>query len=89
MSLHVRRAGLTVDADEERAARTAGLRVRPPLDVFWSLRDDLEELHGDPRTIWRAWADDVCGQGIDSGHHVAEDAPAELVAALVPFLSER
>ena len=80
------RAGLTVDADEERAARAAGLRVTQPLLVLWSLRDDLEELHGDPRLIWRAWADDVSGHGLDAGHHVAEEAPDELTAALVPFL---
>ena len=80
------RAGLTIDADDERAARDAGLRVRPPLLVLWSLRDDLEELHGDPRLIWQEWADDVSGHGIDSGHHVAEEAPKELAAALVAFL---
>ena len=57
-----------------------------PLLVLWSLRDDLEELHGDPRLIWRAWADDVSGHGIDAGHHVAEEAPEALAAALVPFL---
>ena len=27
------------------------------------------------------------GGRIDSGHHVAEEAPEELVAALVPFLA--
>jgi haloacetate dehalogenase len=80
------RAGLTVDAAEERAARDAGRRVTQPLLVLWSLRDDLEELHGDPRAIWRRWADDVDGRGIDSGHHVAEEAPEALVASLVPFL---
>ena len=80
------RAGLTVDAAEERAARAAGLRVRQPLLVLWSLRDDLEDLHGDPRLIWRGWADDVSGHGLDAGHHVAEEAPEELAAALVPFL---
>ncbi|MGI3782667.1 MAG: alpha/beta fold hydrolase, partial [Janthinobacterium lividum] len=80
------RAGLTVDAAEERAARAAGIRVRQPLLVLWSLRDDLEDLHGDPRLIWRGWADHVSGHGIGSGHHVAEEAPEELAAALVPFL---
>jgi len=79
------RAGLTKDADDERAARAAGLRITQPLLVLWSLRDDLEDLHGDPRSIWRSWADDVSGQGIDSGHHVAEEAPEELSARLVRF----
>lgn len=81
------RAGLTVDADDERAARAAGLRVRQPLLVLWSLRDDLEDLHGDPRVIWRGWADDVSGHGIDSGHHVAEEASEALAAALAAFLA--
>ncbi|HEY0237217.1 MAG TPA: alpha/beta fold hydrolase, partial [Friedmanniella sp.] len=80
------RAGLTVDADEERAARAVGARIRQPLLVLWSLRDDLEDLHGDPRLIWPSWADDVSGHGIDAPHHVAEHAPDELAAALVGFL---
>ena len=81
------RAGLTVDAEEERAARAAGTRITQPLLALWSLQDDLEDLHGDPRLIWEAWADDVSGHGIDSGHHVAEEAPKDLADALVPFLS--
>ena len=82
------RAGLTADADDERAARAAGLRIAQPLLVLWSLQDDLEDLHGDPRLIWRSWADDVSGHGIDSGHHVAEEAPEELAATLLRFLRD-
>lgn len=52
----------------------------------WSLRDDLEQLFGDPVAIWRTWASDVRGHGIDSGHHMAKDNPAELAAALADFL---
>ena len=37
--------------------------------------DDMEELYGDPVAIWRDWADDVRGARIDSGHHMAEEAP--------------
>jgi haloacetate dehalogenase len=37
--------------------------------------------------IWRAWADDLRGARIDSGHHMAEEAPDELAAALRAFLS--
>ncbi len=81
------RAGLTVDADHERADRAAGRRVEQPLLVLWSLRDDLEDLYGDPLAIWSAWADDVTGHGIDSGHHVAEEAPEELARALSDFLT--
>ncbi|NKY99197.1 alpha/beta hydrolase [Nocardiopsis alborubida] len=81
------RAGLTVDRAHEEADRAAGVRVRCPALVLWSLRDDLEELYGDPLRVWRTWADDVRGHGIDSGHHVAEEAPEELAAALGDFLT--
>ena len=68
--------------DEQRVDVTC------PTLVLWSARDDLEELHGDPRKIWVDWTTDLRGGGpIDSGHHMAEEAPLELVAALVPFLT--
>ncbi|NEB75568.1 alpha/beta hydrolase [Streptomyces sp. SID14478] len=81
------RAGLTVDRRHEEADRAAGARITCPALVLWSLQDDLEELYGDPRAIWRRWADDVRGHGIDSGHHVAEQAPAALAGALTDFLT--
>jgi haloacetate dehalogenase len=81
------RAGLTVDRAAEEADRAAGRRVTCPTLVLWSARDDLAELHGDPRKIWADWTTDLRGGGpIDSGHHMAEDAPEELVSALTPFL---
>lgn len=80
------RAGLTVDREHEEVDRTAGRRIECPLLVLWSLRDDLEQLYGDPRKIWRDWATDVRGYGIDSGHHMAEEAPEELADALAGFL---
>ena len=79
------RAGLTVDRAAEEADRAAGQRIGCPLLVLWSLRDDLEDIHGDPRLIWADWAHDLRGHGIDSGHHMAEQAPADLAAALAAF----
>ncbi|MFI6451353.1 alpha/beta hydrolase [Streptosporangium amethystogenes] len=79
------RAGLTIDRRHEEADRAAGVRVRCPTLVLWSLRDDLEDLYGDPVRIWEHWADDVRGHGIDSGHHMAEEAPAEVAASLGAF----
>jgi len=79
------RAGLTVDRQHEEADRAAGVRLECPALVLWSLRDDLEELYGDPLLIWRRWARDVRGHGIDSGHHMAEEAPAALAGALGDF----
>jgi haloacetate dehalogenase len=80
------RAGLTIDRTHEEADKAAGRRLEMPLLVLWSLRDDLEQLYGNPLAIWKDWATDVRGHGIDSGHHVAEEAPDELTHALADFL---
>ncbi|PXX71285.1 haloacetate dehalogenase [Nocardia tenerifensis] len=82
------RAGLTIDRLHEEQDRAAGNRLRCPTLILWSLRDDLEQLYGDPLRIWRDWADDVRGHGLDSGHHIAEEAPAELTEALAEFFEK-
>jgi haloacetate dehalogenase len=46
----------------------------------------MELLYGDPLAIWRNWAPAVIGHAIDSGHHMAEEAPEALAAALKTFL---
>jgi haloacetate dehalogenase len=81
------RAGLTVDRAADDADRAAGRKIACPVLVGWSTRDDMEDLYGDPVAVWRAWADDLRGVAIDSGHHIAEEAPQELVAALLPFFA--
>ncbi|WP_413755548.1 alpha/beta fold hydrolase [Streptomyces sp. MMBL 11-3] len=81
------RAGLTVDRRHEEADRAAGTRITCPALALWSLRDDLEDLYGDPLKIWADWATDVRGHGIDSGHHVAEEAPEDLTTALAAFFT--
>ncbi|WP_173317313.1 alpha/beta fold hydrolase [Streptomyces fulvorobeus] len=83
------RAGLTVDRRHEEDDRAAGVRVGCPALMLWSLRDDLENLYGDPLKIWRQWAPDVRGHGIDSGHHMAEEAPEELASSLADFFAGR
>ena len=80
------RAGLGIDRRHDEDDRRAGRRVRCPTLVLWSARDDLEELYGDPVRIWRAWADDVRGSPIDSGHHMAEEAPESVAGAIGAFL---
>jgi haloacetate dehalogenase len=83
------RAGLTVDREHDDADRAAGRRVHCPTLVAWSVHDDLEDLWGDPVAVWRTWADDVRGATIDSGHHMAEEAPDQLAAVLRDFFSSR
>jgi haloacetate dehalogenase len=83
------RAGLGIDREHDEADRAAGRRIRCPTLVAWSLGDDMEELWGNPLPVWREWADDVRGATIDSGHHMAEEAPDQLAAVLLDFLSAR
>ena len=81
------RAGLTIDRMHEESDRERGRRLQMPTLVLWSLQDDLEALYGDPLAIWTLWADDVRGARIDSRHHLAEEAPGDVVGAFTHFLA--
>ncbi len=81
------RAGLSVDRYHDEADRAAGRRITCPTLVLWSEKDDLGDLYPDIPGIWRAWADDVVCGTIDSGHHMAEEAPEQLAGALRAFLA--
>jgi haloacetate dehalogenase len=83
------RAGLGIDRDHDEDDRRAGRRVSCPTLVLWATRDDMETLYGDPVAVWRPWVDGpLTGHGIDSGHHMAEEAPGELAAAIRGHLRE-
>jgi haloacetate dehalogenase len=83
------RAGLHIDRAADEADRAAGRRIACPTLVAWSSRDDMEELYGDPVAIWRSWcAAEPARAVIESGHHMAEDNPAQLTATLRDFLTE-
>jgi haloacetate dehalogenase len=80
------RAGLGVDREHEEADRTAARRIGCPVQVLWATRDDMAYLYGDVLSVWRDWAADrLDGGPIASGHHIAEDAPEDLVTALLAF----
>jgi haloacetate dehalogenase len=80
------RAGLGVDREHDDADRRAGRRINSPLQVLWATRDDMRDLYGDVLDVWRDWAGNrLEGGPIDSGHHMAEEAPEPLAAALHAF----
>jgi haloacetate dehalogenase len=83
------RAGMHEDAEADLADQAAGRHVQCPTLVLWARRDDAEELYGDLLPIWRTWAADVKVAAIDSGHHMAEEAPEELASVLVEFLARK
>lgn len=80
------RAGLGIDREHDTEDRRAGRRIECPTLVLWSQRDDLEQLYGDVLAVWRPWARDLTGHGLDCGHHMAEEAPEALADALRRFL---
>ena len=81
------RAGLGVDRRHDDEDRRAGRRVTCPTLVLWATEDDMEELYGDPVAVWKPWAEDLRGAAIASGHHMAEEAPEELVRELLAFFA--
>jgi len=81
------RAGLTVDRANDAADREAGRRIAAPTLAVWSRRDDMPLLYGDPAAVWAPWCEGPVDTAvIDSGHHMAEEAPEQFAAALAAFL---
>lgn len=80
------RAGLTIDRELDDADKADGRKIICPVLIVWARRDDMVNLYGDPVAVWREWATDVCGCEIDSGHHIAEEAPDQLAQQLLDFL---
>jgi len=82
------RAGLAIDAAHDEADRAAGRRIRCPVQALFPAREDQGLLGDDPLDLLRGWAVDLRGAEIDSGHHVAEEAPEATAAALTAFWAE-
>lgn len=80
------RAGLGIDRDHDDADRAAGRRVACRTLVLRGAEDDLDDLYPDVPGVWRPWTTDLSTGVIAAGHHMAEDAPNELAAALLSFL---
>jgi haloacetate dehalogenase len=78
------RAGAGIDDEIDEADRAAGRRIQCPVLALWAGKDELGEWF-DVLETWRGWADDVTGHAIDSSHYLAEEAPAAVIAALLPF----
>ncbi|MEU4426433.1 alpha/beta hydrolase [Actinoplanes sp. NPDC024001] len=82
------RAGATTDRAADDADRAAGRRITCPVQVLWSAKGPVGAWY-DPLAVWREWADDVTGAGLDGGHFLPEDNPAQTLEALRRFHSGR
>ncbi|MDT3399089.1 alpha/beta hydrolase [Streptomyces sp. B1866] len=81
------RAAGTVDLEHDEADAAAGRRVDCPLLVLWGTRGFVASRY-DVAAVWRDYAADVRGAGLDCGHFLAEEAPEETARALADFLAE-
>lgn len=77
------RAAATIDLvhDEEDRDR----KLQCPLLALWGARGVVEKLY-DVTEVWRAYASDVRGKSLESGHFLAEERPDETAKELMDFL---
>jgi haloacetate dehalogenase len=54
--------------------------------VLWGSRSVVGRGRDDPLEVWRTRAHEVSGRPLDAGHFLAEERPAETLAALEEFL---
>ena len=80
------RAAAAVDLELDRADAAAGRLVTAPLLVLWGAHGVVGTGPEDVLDVWRTRATDVRGQAVDAAHFLAEERPAEVVAALRDFL---
>lgn len=80
------RAGAGVDLELDRVDAAAGRLVTAPLLVLWGAHGVVGTGPDDVLGVWRTRAADVRGQPVDAAHFLAEEQPAEVLAALLPFL---
>lgn len=80
------RASAGIDLDHDRLDRDRGVRLTVPLLALWG-RDGVVNRCFQPLDEWRRVADDVRGGPLPCGHYIAEEAPAALLAAALPFLA--
>jgi haloacetate dehalogenase len=81
------RAGLGIDRSADEVDQVAGRRVSCPMLVAWSRDDDMEQLYGDVPAVWQPWTQTPPARAVlNSGHHMAEEAPTQLADELASFL---
>jgi haloacetate dehalogenase len=84
------RAAATIDHEHDREDRRLGRRIACPLLVLWSGRGPLGSWYaeaGGPLALWRAWADDVCGEALEGGHFFPEEFPERTADELISFFA--
>ncbi|MFM9974852.1 MAG: alpha/beta fold hydrolase, partial [Beijerinckiaceae bacterium] len=74
------RASATVDLAQE-AADLGHLKIKAPMLALWGAQGAVGQCF-DVLASWRAWADNVRGEAVSSGHYIPEEAPEALLRLL-------
>ena len=61
-------------------------RFGRPAIMQEAVNDALPRFYGDVLDVWRPWADDLRGEGVDASHFLVEDQPEQVVAALTALV---
>ena len=81
------RAGAGIDREHDDADRSAGRRIRCPVLVLWSAQGALPRFYGDVLAVWRPWAENLRGRGLDASHFLVEDQPEQVADDLRALLA--
>ncbi len=77
------RAGASIDREHDELDR--GRLIDCPVLVLWGTRGALELLYGDVLAVWRSWARELRGRGLEASHFLVEDRPQEVAEELAAF----
>jgi haloacetate dehalogenase len=79
------RAGATIDRQLDEADRRR--QIACPVLCLWGSRGALPAFYGDVLAVWRPWASQLSGRGVDASHFLVEDQPRQVAAELIAFLA--
>ena len=82
------RAAASIDFDLDSADFDRGNKVARPLLLLWGRRSHTGKVYGDVLDVWRRYASDVDGHGLDCGHYVPEEAPDAVYDAFMDFFGQ-
>jgi haloacetate dehalogenase len=81
------RAGAYADFEHDKSDRDDGKKITIPMLALWG-DAGIAASAATPLDTWKAWATNVRGQPVNSGHFLTEEDPEGTSAALLKFFAE-